>query len=421
MRIRVLARLCDAEDRTKMRASDNRRRRLGVFASEGASRTRAPHRGRAWRPTRRDLAIVGAAALPLLAPVLVSLRRRPSLVVREQPFRTRPSPFNGATSAVSDEVLALVRRALRWRPQMGLSHLLHWMRIFADPNSPEFNADRAADVTSLVTDVRRIEQQFGQPGMIVKTAEGIRFLSRLCGRELKAEAKTNHQFHELAVFGEVGLPSSTAVVSESGRFAVRDCLLSVQIREGKRIEPEWAMCVAAYYSASMVWVNRWGEEISLDGWAAFFLDREPTRFCCGGTHLLHSLALLLQLERAIGDAALSRGVADRVRTCCARFSQLLESSQHADGSWSTDWIQGPVLADKQHRQVQITGHVLEAQLYLREELRVAPSSISRGLAFLARALELASNDEVMSHYCPYSHAGRVLLLCTRGIAEPSLP
>ncbi|HVA47107.1 MAG TPA: hypothetical protein VNH11_12135 [Pirellulales bacterium] len=340
----------------------------------------------------------------------------PSLVVREQPRSLPMVPLRDTHKMLSPALINLVRDRLRWRAEMGVSHLLHWMRVFADPSSEEFIPDTAREVISLLTDARKIESRFGQAAVIVETDHGIRYLSGLVNRKLRVDSRPAHPFQELAAFAEAGLPASKPISTASRTRvlgdAVRDCLLNVQLREGRRAEPEWALCVAAHYSAVAAWTNRWGEMISLDGWASFLLDREPTRFCCGGTHLLQSLALLLRLARGNEDIALGRRMSERVRNRCSELSRSLADSQSPEGTWGAHWIKGAATADYRHRDLHITAHVIEAQLYLPEDLRIAHDSVRRALNCLERAFTLASDDDVMSDYCPYSHAGRVLLRCS---------
>ncbi len=88
---------------------------------------------------------------------------------------------------------------------------------------------------------------------------------------------------------------------------------------------------------------------------------------------------------------------------------MLESTQHDTGAWQRDWSTKPQLKARENDDVHMTGHILEAQLYLPVELRISSASASSGLHFLARAFLNLDDQIVFSNYCPYSHAGRVLL------------
>lgn len=363
---------------------------------------------------RRDVLAVGLGAVVGFAAWRLWPRRGSRLGVREQPLRFNVHPFPDVEHALGRSVVEAVRQRLRLRPEMGIPGFLHWLRIFGVPESSEFQAEATEELLSLLTNAERIEERFGQPGVIVPTEDGVRFLSRVSGAVLKVASRATHPFQELAVFGELGLPSSTLVVASSGRFtledAIRDCLRSLQIRETARQEPEWPTGVLAHYLPPVCsWQNRWGEELTLDGWTEFLLRRELPEYSCGGTHLLLSLALMLQADSQY--PVLSLKLAQRVRDVCRRFSRMIESRQHADGAWGSDWMEGSVHKEYSSIEVHMTGHILEAQLYLPDDLRISSAHAGRALKYLAEAFLQSDDEKVLEAYCPYSHAGNVLLHC----------
>jgi hypothetical protein len=200
---------------------------------------------------------------------------------------------------------------------------------------------------------------------------------------------------------------------------IEDCLGNLQVRETRMQEPEWATQVLAHYLPPVcAWRNRWGEEITLEQWTEFLLSRDVNQFSCGGTHLLHSLALLLQVQQQ--QQIMSVEVHRRLKRVCFEFSRMLEETQHSDGAWRADWTPQSRLSDSDFQTVEVhmTGHVLEAQLYLPEDLRIAGSCAALGLKFLARAMRLVSDEAINQGYCPYSHAGRVLLCCASRAVIP---
>ncbi|MGO8745186.1 MAG: hypothetical protein ACLQNE_04275 [Thermoguttaceae bacterium] len=206
--------------------------------------------------------------------------------------------------------------------------------------------------------------------------------------------------------------STTALATADGRFtleaAVRDCLANVQIREASRQEPEWKSQVLAYYLPPVCsWQNRWGEWITLEKWTQFLLERDVSRFCCGGTHLLDSLALILQADSQCG--VLSANVARRVRGRCQECARMIESTQHPSGAWGSDWARGDDLKKEPWIQILVTGHILDAQMYFPEDVRISSRCAGRALTYLAQVFANCNDRQVFEEYCPYSHAGRVLL------------
>ncbi len=100
---------------------------------------------------------------------------------------------------------------------------------------------------------------------------------------------------------------------------------------------------------------------------------------------------------------------------------MIESRQQPNGAWRFDWTKGSVLEaedlglDVGTAEVHITGHLLETQLYLPEDLRIPAACAGRALKYLSEAYLRSSDEEVFKYYCPYSHAGGVLLRCAAAV------
>lgn len=363
---------------------------------------------------RRDVIALGMGALASAVVWPLWSDRQSAPKIRQRPLRFAVDPFPDTERVVTPSLQSLIRRRLRLRDEMGVPTLLHWLRIFGIQESAEFQSGETRRLLSLLTDAREIERRFDQPGVIVKTREGVRFLSRGFGRKLNPDSRPSHPYQELAIFGELGLPSSAPIVAAEGRFTiadlVRDCLGNLQIREASRQEPEWATQALAHYVVSdRAWRNRWDEELTLDRWTEFLIERELTGYSCGGTHLLHTLAVILQADAQ--QRILDAKVARHVRDVCRRFSRTIESTQHADGAWRADWWKEQTVAEYSAMEVHLTGHLLEAQLYLPRDLRISDACAGRALQFLSRTFQLSDDKTVFEEFCPYSHAGRVLLYC----------
>jgi hypothetical protein len=157
------------------------------------------------------------------------------------------------------------------------------------------------------------------------------------------------------------------------------------------------------------WRNRWGEHITIEQWAEFLAGRDVTRYSCAGTHLLHSLAVLLQAGAEY--PILSAELADRVRDVCREYSRTIEATQQPNGAWRSDWSKGGLAREYGSLEVHMAGHILEAQMYLPEELRISPQCSGKALKYLAEAFAASDDKTVLEEHCPYSHAGGVLLHC----------
>jgi hypothetical protein len=332
--------------------------------------------------------------------------------IRESPLVFNPVPFAVGTGIPDEDLLALVCQRLRWRPEMSFGDFLHWLKVFGISGSREYHEELTAQTIRLLTNERSIEQHFGQAGVIVPTAHGVRYNSGRSGIDLRDDSRPTHPYQELAVFGDLGLPASMPVIAGARRFhlkdAISDCVRNLQVREAQSQEPEWAtQAIAHYLPPARFWKNRWGEDISFDQWIDFLIERDMSRFSCGGTHLLHSLALLLHANSQY--RILNSISVQRVRNVCLDLSREMECSQHTDGAWRADWSQSGLGATYELIDIHLTGHVLEAQLYLPQDLRISRGCAARGLYYLSNAFSTADDSVVAREYCFYSHAGYVLL------------
>jgi hypothetical protein len=125
--------------------------------------------------------------------------------------------------------------------------------------------------------------------------------------------------------------------------------------------------------------------------------------------MVSTLAILLQVNAE--TSILRPQVATKMRDVCLKLSRTLQDTQRSDGSWSDGWSSGTAIRPIQQEwwPVHVTGHLLEAQLLLPTDIRASSTRLRRAGKFLYAALGDAIPDDVKRHYCPYSHAAKVLL------------
>ncbi len=367
---------------------------------------------------RRSVVWAGLATAAALSTWSLRSIARDDSPIRELPQRFQPQPFNDLEGAIDPSLTSLVIERIQLQPEMGFAAHLHWLRTFANPDASNYRREASREVLSILTDAREIEERFGQFGIIVQSRDGVRYATRRSGLKLKPRSAPAHRYQELAVFGEIGVPSSAPIQLHNHTAVLKDvildCLANLQLRDSMRQEPEWpTQAILHYLKPSQAWTNRWGEHITINDWVDFLLQRDIIRFSCGGTHMIHSIALLLQAHQQ--QQTLSPSVFDRVCDACREFCSMLESTQHDDGSWSNDWhlnAELPGYTSTEKMGVHLTGHILEAAMYLPQELRIADTCAGAALQYLSRAFRTCTDQNVLENYCIYSHAGNVLLACS---------
>jgi hypothetical protein len=350
---------------------------------------------------------VASASIPWLR----SERSDSFVPIRDRPLDFSINPYATDGDFPDAVVLERIRQKVQWWPGMDVPNTLHWLRIFGVRGTPEFQSDRTSELIAVLTDTTQIEQRFGQRGAVVRTADGVRYLSRLCEAGLEKKAVPAHPRQELAVFAAIGLPASTPLFVDKNthllRDAIVDCLRNIQIRESNVQEPEWITEALAHYVSGSAWTNRWGESITLDGWVDFLLNRPVHQYCCRGTHMLHSLALIWRADQH--ESFLNHRSRSLVESACRQFTATMMRTQRDDGSWGLDWAHSSSLGGQTLAGIHLTGHILESQLFLPRELRISDDAALGSARYLCESILVAEDAAIRSNYCPYAHSAKAIL------------
>lgn len=331
---------------------------------------------------------------------------------RRIPWELTPSA-QAASNPLDARLSREIRDKIRLRPDMSFGGLLHWLRVFGTgAQAAEYRAE-VVDVLGDLVDAERLKRRFDARSSLLQTPYGMRYSFTDPRSPTSSPEQGRHAYQPLAVLAELGVPTDfpLATPDRDGTVAdlIRDCLQNFQLREVADVEPEWAtIAIALYLPPISSWRNRWGDRVTLDGLARFLLRQRVTESACVGTHALFAAAVLAQMHRRF--SLLGAEAVDGLDGLFAATVSALARAQRPDGSWGGDWSgPGSPHAESTELAVLVTGHVLESLMYLPPQHRVSDEAVARGLGFLLKAIEAASDSEVASHYCPYSHAVRVLL------------
>jgi hypothetical protein len=303
-----------------------------------------------------------------------------------------------------------------------LSMLLHALRLFGPGATvPAREPGRRASLVAIALDQRAGTDYFGGQPALIDTREGVR--CRVV-QPLYAKEQPERQAHPgqlLAVLAEVGISLDQPVSTSGGPRSVRRILDDTLAHfDPKQNEIEWtALALALYLPPRRSWANKFGETFTLDALAGELMSRPfESSIACGGTHLLYSLVTLLRADQQ--ESVLADPVRREVRDRLHGVVESLVRTQLSDGSWDHRWREhgrgagaDPHDGDLDHggeaERVLLTGHHLEWLVLLPPDLQPPPDRFLRAARWL---LERVLNDPTSTldeGYCPYSHAGRVLL------------
>lgn len=298
---------------------------------------------------------------------------------------------------------------------------LHRVRVLAHLAQHSVDASVAdlvrQEVEALVNGPE-LSRRYGQPDVIYRSGDGYRFMCSKFSAAINRRSCPSHVFQDIAVLGELRVPSSQTVILSSGqkRFlwqGIEECARFVQLRDSAAMEPEWATLVfATYLDTSRPWSNRWGETIGISDWTEYVLGRDPSLFGCGGTHLFHSLAVLQQLDCAEGT------LSDRVRGLLDdRIQQLIariEENQNDAGTWPPGCLTDSTynlderIYSREVQDIFMAGHVLEALSMLHESNQVPDHVVNDAVGFLLQSIVQVTELSDFN-YCPVTHGATVLL------------
>ena len=123
-------------------------------------------------------------------------------------------------------------------------------------------------------------------------------------------------------------------------------------------ELSWAIVVIGrYLGTDLEWINGYGENLRFENLVRYELDATITEAACGGTHRLSGLNHVyhLHLRKGGKTEGIWREVADKT----ARYRDMARKYQNADGSFSTDFFNGPGNVEDKQRRIYTTGHTFE--------------------------------------------------------------
>jgi hypothetical protein len=164
-----------------------------------------------------------------------------------------------------------------------------------------------------------------------------------------------------------------------------------------------------YLPSDARWMNDQGMEWDMPKLVAEEL-RQPIRgAACGGTHRLSGLTLAYK-KRQQRDEPVD-GVYLQAQRYVTKHQLYAYKLQNRDGSFSTDWFNGPGDEDNIDRKLKTTGHILEWLMYTATEKELRYSGTTRAVAYLTNIMY--NNRTKDWETGPLGHAVHALLLYDR--------
>jgi hypothetical protein len=210
--------------------------------------------------------------------------------------------------------------------------------------------------------------------------EGLRFLPTEWGLDVETTGPMGRgQGHQDYFIGEMAVwniePTQRfRVFGKQYMFAdfISHCKMRASVT--KKQELSWTIVVLGQYlGTDLEWTNGFGEKLRFEDLVRSELDAPINKeeAACGGTHRLSGLNFVYRLHKKKGGK--TEGVWKEIVEKTAKYRDLAKKYQNDDGSFSTDFFDGPANIEDKQRRIYCTGHTLEwlAQALPVSELKEA--------------------------------------------------
>jgi hypothetical protein len=227
-----------------------------------------------------------------------------------------------------------------------------------------------------------------------------------------------HQAQMMAIFAQSGVPYDYPLVVNGKRFTMADLAQTEMLACQSGQELTFTLIGLSHYlPTDSQWRSADGQLWNFERLIREELSQPIVGAACGGTHRLMGFSYALKQRRAEGLPI--NGQWARADIFIKDFVAYAWQLQNRDGSFSTNWFEGPGDNGDLDRKIQTSGHILEWLVFNATDEELQDEKIVRGITFLTNSLgSNLSNDWEVG---PKGHALRALSLYHRRIFSSNRP
>jgi hypothetical protein len=341
-------------------------------------------------------------------------------IALQSPHATTVNSLYDEAEVVSDAELAAVLKKIL--PRFSRDHLRpnlveHALRTWG--SEIEFtNPDiiSGPQMKAFLTDMAKFADSWGKTAnpLLVANDDGIHI------RYAEDLSSSVHHDHTLAALTEAGLSLDDSVYTTARHLHVRN-IVTEALRDFHldERETEWSVMSFALWLApqkTTAWHNGEGRKITFDMLAERLMRNHKRDGVCLGTHRVYSLMLLVRLNDDRGGQLITTETREQIMSYLGVVRDLITASQRPDGSWTSNWTDGPDSLAKSDpdepvsKRVIATGHHLEWLSIAPIELHPPREQILNAADWLIANVETTPQNEIDSNYTFYSHVGKALAM-----------
>jgi hypothetical protein len=166
---------------------------------------------------------------------------------------------------------------------------------------------------------------------------------------------------------------------------ITDFLNGAQMEVNDREEVTWTLWFLAHYlEPDAHWINKDGQPWSMERLVQIENGKVVTSAACGGTHGLFALAYARNGFRASGRTLYGPWLEADQKV--QRYVEEARANQNPDGTFSSNYFQGPGSSTDFVKRIGTTGHILEFICVALPQSRMSEEWIRRAVTALAHDL-----------------------------------
>jgi hypothetical protein len=195
-----------------------------------------------------------------------------------------------------------------------------------------------------------------------------------------------HPNQFMAYMTMCNLPLDYKFKTSSGETAtISDFINGAKMEVNDREEITWTLWFLSHYiEPTAQWINKDGQPWSMERLVQIENGKVVTSAACGGTHGLFALAYARNAFRESGNNLY--GAWFEADQKVQRYLEEARANQNADGTFSSNYFQGPGYSTDFVKRIGTTGHILEFVCVAVPQSRLHEDWVRRAVAALAHDL-----------------------------------
>ena len=215
--------------------------------------------------------------------------------------------------------------------------------------------------------------------------------------EAGSKSGQGHEDQWLGYLSLIGLPDSTPIKVAGKTFTIRDLVTQAQWDIYDGMEATWSlMGFSAYLPLDAKWKAKDGSEWTIERVVGMEASQDLRRSACGGTHRL--TALTVALRRYLDSGGKRTGgwqdAYSKIYDKQAGAIAMMKAYQQPDGSFSSDYFNGPRWTGDVGQRIGTTGHTLEWLVLALPDDELESPWLTRAVAYLCDMLDETQDYEL---------------------------